>query len=89
MKINALNPVLYITSLLLIIIPTIIVLASDTKFSSTFSYIVINSAIALIIIGMSLTALQKRREGETISYHVGGAIGLSIVLVIRLFEISL
>lgn len=77
---------LYFTALMIICVPTaIVVLTDDVTFSSTFSQTLISTAIILVILGKGITVFKKRNENKNFPADIGAIIGLSIVLLARLF----
>lgn len=83
---SKLRPFLYISALLLILIPTSIVLIADVSFNSLFSYIVISISLILVMMGKTITVFEKRKEGKKTSTDMGAIIGLTIVLLIVIFD---
>jgi hypothetical protein len=74
--------VLYLLAILIILISTLIVFAIDRGFSSFYSKIFINTALAFIIVGKIFGAFKKTIEdGVTPSASIGSIIGLLIVLI--------
>ncbi|MGD6834843.1 histidine kinase [Sutcliffiella halmapala] len=78
-----LRGLLYLSAVLLVGIPTLIVIASDDSFSSTFSNILISIAIVNVMLAKLVTVFEKRKENRRFSVDIGTIIGLSIVLIIR------
>ncbi len=74
---------MYLSAVLLIVIPTIIVLVSDVTFTATFSSTVIVISIVLVILGKLITVFQKRKENKSFAVDIGALIGLSIVITLR------
>lgn len=83
---NKLKILLYLSAVLLIVIPILIVFISDIPFSSTFSNTVISTSIVLVILGILITVFQKSKENKIIVGEIGAIIGLSIVLIISLIQ---
>jgi hypothetical protein len=84
-KMDKLKWFLYLSASLLIVIPTSVVLMSDdVTFSSTFSNIIISTAIILFILGKMITISEKRKGNKSFAPDIGAVIGLFIVLVFRL-----
>ncbi|MDL4842388.1 histidine kinase [Aquibacillus rhizosphaerae] len=77
---------LYISALFLIVIPISIVLMTDDPFRSIFSNLVISLAIILVILGKSITVVEKRKESKRFAPDIGAIIGLSIVLIIGFIQ---
>lgn len=73
---------LYLSAILLIVIPISIVLMTDVPFHSIFSHTVLNAAIILVILGKMITIFEKRKESKSYAPDLGAIIGLSIVLII-------
>lgn len=74
---------MYTVAGLLIVIPTMYVIISDTSFSSVTSNVLIFLAIMLVILGKLITLLDKKKENRSYAIDMGAIIGLSIVLIIR------
>ena len=76
-----LTTILYYMAVLIIIIPTSIVLVTDTTFNSSFSNIVIGIAGLLFIIGKFLVIINKKKENKNISIDCGILIGITLALI--------
>jgi len=74
---------MYTVAGLLILIPTMYVIISDTSFSSVTSNFLIFLAILLVILGKLISLLDKKKENRSYAFDMGAIIGLSIVLIIR------
>ncbi|WP_404448565.1 histidine kinase [Sutcliffiella horikoshii] len=74
---------MYTVAGLLIVIPTMYVIISDTSFSSVASNVLIFIAILLVILGKLISLLDKKKENRSYAVDMGAIIGLSIVLIIR------
>jgi hypothetical protein len=73
---------LYLLAILIIVIPTVIVFATDNGFSSFYSKVLINIALGLIIVGKILGTFKKTMEdGFTPSSSIGSIIGLLLVFI--------
>jgi uncharacterized integral membrane protein len=78
-KMNKLKWFLYFSAVLLILIPILIVAMSDVSFNSTFSNTVISIALISVILGKTITILQKRKENKSSASDIGAVIGLCII----------
>lgn len=77
---------LYFIAIMCLFIPISIVLMSDNvTYSSTFSNVVITMALVLVILGKMIDIYEKKKESKSYTTDIGIIIGLSIVLVIRIF----
>ena len=77
---------LYFIAIMCLFIPISIVLMSDNvTYSSTFSNVVITMALVLVILGKMIDIYEKKKESKSYATDIGIIIGLSIVLVIRIF----
>ena len=74
---------MYTVAGLLIVIPTMYVIISDTSFSSVTSNVLIFLAIMLVILGKLITLLDKKKENRSYAIDMGAIIGLTIVFFIR------
>lgn len=77
---------LYLSAILLIAMPTLFVLISDNPFGSTFSQIVISSALIFVISGKSITLFEKVKVGQRFATDIGIIIGLFIVLMLNFLK---
>lgn len=82
-KTGKLKLLLYLSAILLIVIPIAIVLMSDVPFSSTFSHTIISTAIILLILGKMITLFEKKKENKSFAPDTGIIIGLSVVLILN------
>lgn len=73
----------YISALLLIVIPTMMVIVTDVPFSSVFSNSVISTSIILLIIGQSMTIDENRKQAKNVAPNIGIIIALTLVLIVR------
>lgn len=72
---------LYLIASLIILIPVSIVLVTDVPFSSAFSKTSISVAIIFVMIGKTLTILNKKKGDKSIPVDIGILIGMLITLV--------
>ncbi|MFC0561520.1 histidine kinase [Halalkalibacter alkalisediminis] len=84
MKMDKFKLFLYLSAVLLIVIPTIIVFMSDVTFTAAFSSTVIITSIVLVILGKLITVFQKRKENKSFAIDIGAIVGLSIVITLKL-----
>ncbi|HLR74443.1 MAG TPA: histidine kinase [Virgibacillus sp.] len=77
---------LYVSAVLIIIIPIVIVLMSDVTFSPTLSHTMISTSIVLLLLGKMITVFEKKSKNKSYALDVGALIGLVIVLIINLFK---
>lgn len=73
---------LYVSAVLLVGVPTLLVITSDDPYSSTFSNIVIALAFGLVILGKLIAVYEKRKENRRFSVDIGTIIGLSIAWIL-------
>ncbi|WP_404431357.1 histidine kinase [Sutcliffiella horikoshii] len=76
---------MYTVAGLLIVIPTIYVIISDTSFSSVTSNILISIAILLVIFGKLISVMDKKKENRSYAVDIGAIIGLLTVFILRIF----
>lgn len=82
-KMNKWKSFFYISALLLIVIPTMMVIVTDVPFSSMFSNSVISTSIILLIIGQSMTIDENRKQAKNVAPNIGIIIALTLVLIVR------
>jgi len=76
---------MYTVAGLLIVIPIMYVIISDTSFSSLTSNILISIAILLVVLGKVISVMDKKKEKRSYAADLGAIIGLSIVFTLRIF----
>jgi uncharacterized membrane protein len=82
---NKLKLILYVSAVLIIATPTLIVFISDTTFSSTTSNTVITISIVFIVLGKIINIIEKKKENNRIAIDIGVIVGLAIVILLRWF----
>lgn len=81
MKNNKLKLMLYITAVLMILVPISKVLITGISYNSTYSKISISMALMLVIVGKVHTVFRTVRKDNSIpKAGIGSIIGLLIVL---------
>ncbi|WP_047985764.1 hypothetical protein [Ornithinibacillus californiensis] len=80
---NKLKLILYVSAVLLIAIPTLIVFISDASFSSTTSNTIITISIVFIVLGKVINIVEKKKENNRIAIDIGVIVGLAIVILLR------
>jgi hypothetical protein len=76
-----LSAILFLIAVLIILIPTCIVLATEITFSSSFSQIALCISLALFILGKILIVIKKDKGEKSILGDIGVIVGLIIVFV--------
>lgn len=76
---------MYTVAGLLIVIPIMYVIISDTSFSSLTSNILISIAILLVVLGKVISVMDKMKEKRSYAADLGAIIGLSIVFTLSIF----
>lgn len=82
-QIGKFRTILYVSAVLIIIIPIVIVLMSDVTFSPTLSHTMISTSIVFLILGKMITLFEKKSKNKSHALDVGAIIGLAIVLTIN------
>lgn len=85
-KTGKFSKLLYLIALLLYLIPIFIVLIMDYTFSSSSNKIIDSIAWGFIIIGKTLTLLNKEKGDKTISIDIGILIGLIIAFIDQILK---
>lgn len=75
-KTGKLSRVLYLIASLIILIPISIVLITDVPFSSAFTNISIGISYIFVIIGKTLTILNKKKGDKDLPVDIGILIGI-------------